>query len=447
MTILAPSQDMARPADDQGAELGEASAEPSGSARRPAEPARSLGSKAIKEQHGRVVVSPADMRRRLWDLQRTMWAVTRVKRLRGCHRWLARGTGAASLRWADQGQVSWGNIQTSGSVWSSPLSAGSISKTRAVEMETALRTWFDQDSRHSVEFLTLTVRHDRQQSLKEVWDQVAYCWRGVTNTQAWRGGRRMVGDLERYGIAHWAKSVEVTHGAHGWHVHVHVLLFLDQELSDDERESLENRVFNRWARAAQRRGCEAPTREHGVRLEKAVKGKSAHELGSYMAKGALASVAESLAWEMTGGQTAKQARGNGNRSPFQILQSIRQAGDFSTDNPDVRLWHEWEAQSSGRRQIAWSKGSKSALGVADVTDEEAEQEAEALPEAHVVALVGYEEWKRTRDDGSKLCDDLHTRHFVAEYVSQAKTLEKARRLAEDILRSLGVESQSVPTVT
>lgn len=430
----------------EGVRSGVAIAEPRRHAQRPLR--GRLGSKATKEhQAEQARVSADDLRKRLWALHRTMWKITDYDRLKGCHRWLSAGTGAASLRWIEPGQATWGNLQTSSSVWASPLSASAISKTRAEEVSGALKTWFDQDKRHSVEFLTLTLAHDKGQSLREVWDTLAYAWRGITGTASWRGGARYEGDKKRFSIAHWLKSVEATHGKNGWHVHIHCLLFLDRTLSDDERETMENRFYERWRAGAERKGFKAPSRKHGVKIEKALREKSVNDLGSYMAKGALFSVAESLSWEITAGQTAKEARSKDNRSPFQILDSIRKSGDFSRKNSDVKIWAEWEESSLGRRQMAWSKGAKEALGVLDLDDSEAEELAGATS-GHEVAQVPFEEWNRTQRDGEKLRDDLVKRGDIAEYVALAKTAKEAHKRAKVVLGAYDVvfeqEAEPVP---
>lgn len=398
-----------------------------------------LGNKAIKSQQQVEVI---DLQRRLWALHKTMWKITDYDRLRGCHRWIADGAGAASLRWHEPGRASWSSLCTSSSVWASPLSAAAIGKTRAVEVSTALDTWFKQGKQHSVEFLTLTLAHNREQELKDVWDTLSYAWRGVVAGASWRGGKRYEGDKKRFGVQHWIKSVEITHGANGWHVHLHVLLLLDKELTQDQRGALENNIYSRWSKAAQRRGFKAPSRAHGVKLEKARKDKNAHDLGTYLAKGSIASVAETLAQEMTAGQSSKEGRGAENRTPFQILDSIRKSGDTSLKNPDVKIWRAWETQSMGRRQIAWSKGTKDALGVNAVSDEEAEQQGEETHTTVVVASVEYEEWNRAREDtGEKLRDDLNTRGDVVEYVAQAKTPGEAHKRAATILRALKIRYQ------
>lgn len=438
MSITAPSQNDHTPrkkggTDPEHARQGARREEDAASAR----DAR-LGNKAIKSQHP---PQAHDLQRRLWALHKTMWKITDYDRLRGCHRWIAGGAGAASLRWHEPGRASWSSLCTSSSVWASPLSAAAIGKTRSVEVSTALDTWFKQGKEHSVEFLTLTLAHNKNQELKDVWDTLAYAWRGVVAGASWRGGKRYEGDKARFGIEHWIKSVETTHGANGWHVHLHVLLLLDKELSQDQRGALENNIYRRWSAAAQRRGFKSPNRLRGVKIEKARKDKNAHDLGTYLTKGSIASVAETLAKEMTAGQSSKEGRAE-NRTPFQILDDIRKSGDMSLKNPDVQIWRAWEKQSMGRRQIAWSKGSKDALAVNAVSDEEAEQQGEETHTTVEVARVEYEEWNRAREDtGEKLRDDLDTRGDVVEYVAQAKTPGEAHKRAITILRALKIRYQ------
>lgn len=422
-------------AGNEGVRSGTAHAEPRSHAQRGRSPR--LGKKATIEHH--TDVSVVELRKRIWSLQRVMWEVTQYDRLKGCHRWLAKGAGGASLRWVEHGHAIWGNVQTSSSVWASPLSAASISKTRSKQVAKALETWFEQDEQHSVEFLTLTLAHNRGQSLKEIWDTLMYAWRGVTGTASWRGGARYEGDKNRFGIVHWLRTVETTHGKNGWHVHIHCLLFLDKTLTQDQRETMEGRFYERWKRAAKRKGFKAPTRERGVKIEQALREKSASELGSYMVKGALSSIADTLSREMMSGQVAKQARSEDNRTPFQILDSIRRSGDFSSKNPDVQIWREWERSSLGRRQMAWSKAAKQVLGVLELEDDEAEELSEKTTLGYEVAQVDFDEWNRQQRNGQKLRDDLVKRAEIAEYIAIAKTPGEAHRLTREILSAYLIE--------
>lgn len=361
----------------------------------------------------------------LWKLQRTLWSVTDLKRLAGCHRWIQDKNGAANVWWSP-GKAKWSGLQNSGSVWASPVAAVRIAKIRAAEVSNAVEEWKSQNSDHSVEFLTLTLRHSKDQSLTEVWDMISYAWKSITQTASWRGGARMVGDKERFGIDHWLKSVEVTVGENGWHVHVHVLLFTQKNLSDDERETMENRFFERWKNAAVRKGFRAPTRKNGIKIEQAVKNGDAKAMGAYMAKGAVASIGNEIA---SGG--IKTARRSSSRTPFQILADLATAEKGSPEyNKDFFLWREWEKNSLGRRQMAWSKGAKSALGVTDLDDEKALEKSDAFDsmDFYSIGQVIAENWnKKIPGTNTRLCDSLEVRREILDYVERASDPDDAAK--------------------
>lgn len=382
----------------------------------------------------------AEFSRFVWGLQRTMWQVTDLKRLAGCHRWRAPGAGVASVVWQGEGSSRWGGLQKSGSVWASPLSSVKISNRRAEEVHKAVRNWV-ADGDRAVSFLTLTLRHNARQSLADVWSTLAACWSAVTRGASWYGGKRQEGDKKQFGITHWIKAVEVTHGKNGWHAHLHVLLLTEHELTPDQQGALRGRIFKRWAAAAERKGFAAPTMERGVVLEQAVRSTSDEDM-SRLSKYVTKSNIIGLAREVTGGQmkTARESAGpEKNRTPFEILRDMKTAIDAGEEVPalDLALWREWESTSSGKRQMAWSKGAKDALGVDELTDEEIEQAAEEEhPENVAVAEVDAEDWR-------EICSDVDLRLNVTEFVAKAKSREDARRRAGQILTALEVPHRLV----
>lgn len=373
----------------------------------------------------------------IWRLQRTMWRVTDYKRLAGCHRWTAAGSSGAALQWAGHGRARIGGLQTSGSVWASPLCALKISRARADEVATAAKNWKSTGQKHSLEFLTLTVRHDKTQSLAQVWGAVSAGWRGVTQGAAWRGTARHAGDKAAYGIAHYTRAAEVTHGAHGWHVHLHVLLFLTKQLSEAERKGLSKRIFSRWKNGVVRAGFSAPTSKNGIKLETAITTQDCNALGAYLAKGAVASIGA----EIASGQQ-KRARGKTSRTPFQILEDIATA--YEEKRPcaeDFQLWREWETASWGRRQLTWSRGAKKALGVLDLSDAQVmeKDQLEAENGAYSLAVIERDTWSRPAPGTDvALSDDTDTRRLIIEEVGKAKSPVQALKRAEKILDLLGI---------
>lgn len=369
------------------------------------------------------------LQRQAWRLQTTMWAVTSIPRLRGCHRWRAPGAMEVGIVWGGGGSSRYNGLQNSHSVWSSPIAAGQIVVVRQDQVAGAVTDWLGQGDTHTVALLTLTLRHRADQSGAFIWDTLGKCWQGVTNTASWRGSQTVVGDKADYGIEHFARSTEATHGPAGWHIHSHVLLFLDDSISEDRRRELLGSVYQRWAKAAVRAGMEAPTEEHGVDLT-VMDRADATAAGKYLIKG--------LAAELTGG-SGKSARGK-NRTPFQILADIADAFDRGEyPEEDIALWREWEEFSSGRKQLLWSRGAKEALHVDEVPDEDISDAVADEDNAEVVATLPAPVWR-------SISDNVEVRRRILAVVGAAETADQARGNLHELLVELDLDHQlhSIP---
>lgn len=363
----------------------------------------------------------------LWDLQRTMWRITDDKTLAGCHRWLAAGAAGAGIVWQGQGKARWGGLQNSHSVWGSPLAAAGISGRRSDEVNGAVETWGKVSGR-AFTLLTLTLRHTADQALPVVWDAVSGCWKAVTGTASWRGSAKTAGDKARYGIKHWFRAVEVTHGDNGWHVHIHVLLFHDKELDSDTQNEMADRLFGRWAGKAERLGMAAPSRKRGIDVVHIPAGSDdAAAIGAYTCKGMLTGIAA----EVTTGQIAKAGKA-GNRTPFSVLADIGVAKANKADCArDLAIWYEWERGSKGRRQTAWSMGAKEELGVNALADEQINESLDDMQDAETIAGIDREVWR-------DLASDVEIRLRILDAVAPAKDADEARRFVRLILDDLHI---------
>jgi hypothetical protein len=261
-------------------------------------------------------------------------------------------------------------------------------------------------------FTTLTVRHNRRQSLENVWGTVSSAWSAIIRTGAWRGGARSVGDVARYGILGWIRVVEVTHGSSGWHVHIHAVILTAAPLTRDDAELLGARMLGRWSAACVRAGMAAPSRQHGIDVQ-VVSGREAHlGVSKYLTKSGLGGLAQ----ELQGAQT--KLAGGGNRGPWQIAAAIHAAVDAGQDpDPqDVAIWSAWERGSRGRRQIAWSAGLRDRLlpDEAELSDEEiADQE---LAGETLVCFTG-DSWKCMRRNTFALLQLLEAVEACADQVA------------------------------
>lgn len=366
----------------------------------------------------------------IWRLQAKMWAVSQLTRLQGCGRWLAPNAGAASVDWS-RDFARFGQLQDSHSVWASPWAASRIAALRAAEVGEALKNWCEKDPDHCIYFMTLTISHAHYHALTQLWDAVAGCWRGVTQGGGWRGNSKTPGDKKRFGIEHWVKATEVTHGDNGWHVHIHASLLASKRASNTSVEELATRIFERWKNAAVKRGLKAPSRKHGIDIVEISGSDDRKKLASYLAKSQFVG----LGSEITGGGL-KEAKG-GNRTPFQILDDTT-SEDASVRARSIALWREWETGSSGRRQIAWSKGAKQALGVADMSDKELLEldENRQLEELKKLVLISAIEWKKIRND-------VEIRRHILHCIKKAPDENAARTRLYQMLDEVGVSYQKI----
>lgn len=363
----------------------------------------------------------------LWDLQKVVWNITRVKRFAGCHRWARPFAG-------DHVSVLWGrnrcavDLQNSHSVWASPLSSAGICSRRAHELGIALEHW-SKTPGHSVVFGTLTVRHHAGQSLETVWDAISTCWDRVVNTAAWRGGARSVGDRAEFGVEHYVRAVEVTWSPrHGWHVHTHVVMLLNKDISASDLRVLKKRLWGRWRDGAMSLGMRAPSFKYGIDLQKVDLGNCDERVrvSKYLTKGMLSGLHKEMSF---GG--LKKAKGE-NLTPFQILRVLAETGiEENTRSRLVSVWHEWEKFSHGRRQMLWSRSCKRDCGVYELTEEEiAAYERRML--THVIGHIPLEEW-------NNLQSSVEFRKALLARVAVCKDAWTAAQELFWVMRDFGVD--------
>lgn len=353
----------------------------------------------------RNTIAPTSDKRRTrrvgrFDAQRLLWDLSGMPRLQDCGRVGVLPGGDVVIRATGTGadrRAGFAGLATCGSVWSCPVCSERILRGRQDELASAIAEWEGRGNR--VALITLTMRHHKGQALADLWDGLSYAWGKVTSGRTWgrlnqsygtpitrtiTAGRRK-GQTVTENRLGWARVVETTHGASGWHVHVHAALFLPAGVTVDQVDDLGGSMFAGWSAALVRKGFRAPLEDHGVdiRLAGAAYGGSMDRLSDYFAKGTYDVDATALALELARGDL-KTARG-GNRTPFRILSDVSAFGLAE----DVDLWLEWEKASKGRRQLTWATGFRAELlTAAESTDEELAAEELGTADDDLVRITG-----------------------------------------------------------
>lgn len=315
-----------------------------------------------------------------------------------------------------------GGLKRCGSPWSCPLCAQNIAAGRVAELEGAVAAWHARGG--SCAMVTLTMRHARGDALGDLWDAKGKAWASV------RQNRRVRAAAARAGLAGTVCKTECTHGANGWHLHLHVLAFFDV---DDGAAALDDwgpKAFEAWQarlgswRDAEGRQLYAPDVEHGYVAALVRPGLAAQDVAAYMAKDGGPTEALAAAHELAGHVDTKHGAA-GNVSTWGLLARAM-AGDVAAR----AAWSEWESASKGRRALVWTKALRRELVGADVEDDELAGEelgGEAIAHVHPEAFKRLRRKRRV----AVLLD-------VVEAAYAQHGAEGAQRAARGLLAAFGL---------
>ena len=314
---------------------------------------------------------------------------------------------------------------------------------------------------NSVVLASFTVRHERQDSLADVWRALQTAQGRVVS------GRRWQSDQSEFRIRGYHRTTECTlTWENGWHPHYHVLYFLEGPAPSEARlVALKSRLFGRWTDGLAVEGFDAGW-EHGIdiramKLENVAAFDGDVEralaenpsLAEYLTKSGARSAAQladgrRMALEAVA-HTGKFSRGG--FTPFGLLGAIAELVEARAVDAKLGIesspkllsaycwlvarWREWEQFSQGRRQVTMSRSCASTgklglpelLGLKDADFDDVELAAEEPEDREVVAVLS------SRDARS-----LSERGLSVEGV--AATIElSGLKVAVALCWSLGVE--------
>jgi len=254
-------------------------------------------------------------------------------------------------------------------IWHCPVCASKISEERRKELSRATHSWTG-----GLALITYTASHHNNVTLGRILDTVLAAHRDF------KAGRVFAEMSEYFGWHGSVKSLEITYGKNGWHPHIHELVFLTNEQSENLKSTFDNQTSMRWRHCLKKIGGFAST-ERGVTVK-----TSDAEVSDYVSKFGETKVKTdwTFAHEMTK-QTVKRGKVDG-RTPTQLLYDYM-LGDVQAGG----LWVEYAHVVKGKHQLVWSRGMRSSLKLAaELTDAEI---AEKLPEdTEILATITRGQW-------------------------------------------------------
>lgn len=389
---------------------------------------------------------PAKKRRKeRYANRRLLWRLSGDKAVQTCGRGVVdQGAGVTVNLLGDRAYTS--GVVRCGKIWLDPVCSAKIRAERADEIGPAVAEFIRSGG--TAYMVTLTARHYRRHKLADLLDALTEAWKKLMSGAQWAGdpARGREGERARMGVVGFIRSTEVTVGIrrNGWHPHLHVILLMGgvqqprpkiprkqdrpdgwvkpewdprpvdyfrvpdpsedpAGLSDEERQVQANfvRMRERWERTwtswLEKHGFR-PSR-HGIQWDRIESVEDARNLGEYIAK---TQEGRAVGHEVARGDM-KDARREGNLTPFQLLTRYRQIRDMTAQQMEgleaigrpvdkelaliEKYWREYEEATKGRRAIEWSRDLRRALALGEErTDEEIVGEEEhGEPVAHLTA--------------------------------------------------------------
>jgi hypothetical protein len=212
------------------------------------------------------------------------------------------------------------------------------------------------------------------------------------------------------GYLGFVRALEVTHGANGWHPHLHVLVFTENALTDQQVDLMRHVLWGKWEARVSKQVGKPPSRK-AFSFDPAIRGSFEGETENFLkTENALVHVCPVTGYVTKFGtdreiqeivdrrrrwgaadeltkSNAKTGGRAGGRSPWQLLADF-QEGDAHAG----MLWKEFVTAFKGRAQLYWSQNLRAQLDMdQEATDEETAAAVDAVDE--LLARISDPDWK------------------------------------------------------
>lgn len=357
-----------------------------------------------------------------WSMLRWQWLNSALPSVQACRR--SSYGNSVGITLGHDGRASVSGVRTCGSATACPLCSARVWAKRSDELAHTLRAVHAAGM--AAVFITVTMRHERADSLSTLWDALTPALtKATTATGTWAIRRWQT----THGYVGQVRRNECTHGSNGYHLHAHLLWLVEVAPDTAGLTGLRRDLHSAWSDALPE-GLR-PSDEHGVKVALLDIGRAERAAADYMtAAGSfgsaerIAAAASRAAAEYTDA-TRKTAR-HGNRTMWEVLRDAA-AGHRAS----ARIWREWEETSKGRQ--SW----RVSPALTKLAAEHVEPVGVEQPEPETLVNLTANDWKLIcrEHDPAQLLDDVEAAYRDA--VSRGYGREEGvHRAAISVLRTL-----------
>jgi len=287
-------------------------------------------------------------------------------------------------------QLAFKGLKYCSSVWLCPVCSSRIAAERRRELAQAVEV-----AGLYTALVTFTLSHNKGDRLEDLLKAL----RGSLNKT--KGGRWYEAFLGEHEIIASVYSLEFTYGAHGWHPHIHALLFMNKK---PDAMAIKEQLSERFTRFIGKSGHYASS-FHSVDVR-----ASRKDVSGYISKWCVID-------ELSNVQ-AKKGRGE-SLSIWQIAQLATEG-----DEQCKQLFIEYAYATYRKKALQWSRGAREILGIGkEKSDEELSQELDEVEDEHICSFTPGE-WYFIEDHG--LIGEVHHRARIGGGLAVNALMVKVR---------------------